>query len=382
MNRRTFLAGMAAAPTAAALLTGRAGAAAPAAPAEAALIVRQSSPANLEMPFATLDGFLTPTPRFYVRNHFPVPEIRESDWRLTIDGAVERPAELSLAELVKLAGQTRPVTMECAGNGRVFLVPRAKGVLWSLGAVGTAEWTGVPLAAVLRKAGLKDSAVEVVLEGADQGEVRDDPKTPGVIRYSRSLPVKKALADVLLAHRMNGEPLTAAHGFPLRAVVPGWYGMAAVKWLTRITAVERPFTGYYQTADYSYWERRDGLANQVPLAAGVVKSSIARPFAGETVPTGAEYRIHGAAWAGEEQIAKVEVSVDGGRTWADAKLLGEPVKHCWRLWELPWRPAAAGRAVVMSRATDAAGRTQPARHDPDRRSYMINFVLPVEVTVR
>lgn len=347
------------------------------------LIVRQQEPQNLEMPFETLDAFLTPNERFYVRNHFNVPKTDAKTWRLKVEGAVERPLELTYAELTRLPARTQVALLECAGDGRAFLKPKAKGVQWELGAVGTAEWAGVPLAALLEKAGVRDQAVEVILEGADQGEITEEPKSPGKIAFARSLPLAQARRpEVLLAHRMNGQELPAAHGFPVRAVVPGWYGMASVKWLSRIVVTDRPFQGYFQALDYTVFERRHGLPTLVPVRELEVKAQIARPARQEVVPAGKPYRIHGAAWTGESGVTKVEVSVDGGQTWAAAKLLGQAAPLAWRLWEYTWPSPPAGPHTLMAKATDGQGRTQPAQRDPDRRGYMISHVLPVEVEVR
>ncbi|MBI1914770.1 MAG: sulfite oxidase [Planctomycetes bacterium] len=349
----------------------------------AGLIVREKKPENLEFPFSTLDRFLTPNNLFYVRNHFPAPELDASTWRLKVEGAVERPLALSYEDLKKLPTRAVTATLECAGNSRALLVPKAGGVPWELGAVGNAEWAGVPLGAVLERAGLKDAAVEVVLEGADKGEVSGPPKSPGVIPFARSLPLAKARRpEVLLAHKMNGADLPASHGFPLRAVVSGWYGMASVKWLTRLLVTERPFAGYFQTMNYTYWERVRGLATLAPITGMQVKSLVARPTAGETIPAGKSYRVHGAAWAGESEVAKVDVSTDGGKTWEKANLAGKSVPFAWRLWEHEWRPAEAGKYTVLSRATDSRGRVQPLQRDRDRLNYMVAHVLPVEVTVR
>jgi DMSO/TMAO reductase YedYZ molybdopterin-dependent catalytic subunit len=348
------------------------------------LITRQREPANLEFPFPTLDRFLTPNERFYVRNHFAMPKLDAATWKLKVEGAVERPLELSYGELKKIPAKTVTATLECAGNSRVFLVPRPSGVLWELGAVGTAEWTGVPLADLLERAGVKPGAVEVVLEGADSGEVKDPPTSPGVIPFARSLPLEKARKpEVLLAYRMNGEELPPTHGFPLRAVVAGWYGMASVKWLTRLIVTERPFAGYYQSLDYATWQRFNGLPTLVPITSLGVKAEVARPALDEVVAAGSTYRVHGAAWAGESEVAKVEVTGDGGRTWAEAKLLGKAVPFAWRLWEYEWHvPTKPSRVTVMARATDQNGHVQPAQHDPDHRHYLIDHVLPIDVEVR
>jgi DMSO/TMAO reductase YedYZ molybdopterin-dependent catalytic subunit len=345
------------------------------------LIVREEEPVNLEFPFESLDSFLTPNRLFYVRNHYPQPKVDLKAWRLEVVGAVKRPLTLPYDELRKLSAQTRPLTLECAGNGRAFLRPKAKGVQWELGAVSTAEWTGVPLAEVLERAGVRPGAVEVILEGADRGDPKKDMQPPGLIAFARSLPLAKARRpEVLLAWGMNGEDLPPGHGHPVRAVVGGWYGMASVKWLRRVVVTTRPFHGFDQTVDYAIWEKRDGLPTLTAITETDVKASIARPAGGERVPAGKDYRVHGAAWAGESEVAKVEVSTDGGKTWGAATLLGRPVPFCWRLWEYRWRPAA-GKYTLMARATDKRGRAQPAGRDPGRRNYMISHVRPTPVTV-
>jgi DMSO/TMAO reductase YedYZ molybdopterin-dependent catalytic subunit len=347
------------------------------------LIVRERAPENLEMPFASLDGFLTPVERFYVRSHFAVPKIDVASWRLRVGGAVKKRQELTFDDLLTLPSRTAAVTLECAGNGRSFLEPKSKGVQWALGAVGTAEWTGVPLSAVLERAGVNDDAVDVVLEGADKGEPKNEPKPAGPLAFARGLPLAKALRpEVLLAYKMNGSPLTAAHGFPLRAVVGGWYGMASVKWLSRVVVTDRSFNGYDQTIDYAVWNRRDGVPNLVPVTEIEVKASIARPTAGEMLPADKDYRVHGAAWAGGAEVTKVEVSTDGGASWNDARLTGKSVPFSWRLWEYLWKAVPAGKHVLMARATDHRGRTQPLQRDPDRRSYVINHVVPTPVEAK
>jgi DMSO/TMAO reductase YedYZ molybdopterin-dependent catalytic subunit len=347
------------------------------------LIPREKDPENLEFPFASLDSFLTPNKLFYVRNHFAAPKLDARTWRLRVEGAVEKPLELTHGEILKLAARTAPVTLECVGNGRAYLVPKTKGVQWELGAVSTAEWMGVKLGAILEMAGLKKEAVDVVLEGADSGTVKNEPKPEGTLHFARGLPLSKALKpEVILAYRMNGEPLSVAHGFPLRAMVGGWYGMASVKWLSRIVVMDKPFHGYDQTTDYAIWDRRDGIPSLTPTAGMEIKASIAQPVAGATIPAGAAYRIHGAAWAGESEVSKVEVSTDGGKTWAEAKLIDEAKPFCWRRWEWMWSKPAAGKHQLVARATDKQGKTQPTKRGPDRRNYMINHVVPVEVDVK
>ena len=346
------------------------------------MITRGEEPLNLEMPFSSLREFITPNEQFYVRGHFPIPEINAQNWRLKVEGAVASPFELTYDELRQMPSQTMTATMECAGNGRTFLQPKVKGVAWDLGAVGNAEWTGVLLRDVLQRAGVRSDAREVVLEGGDKGAIPEPPRPPGEIHYARSLPIAKASDDVLLAFEMNGQPLPASHGFPLRAVVPGWFGMASVKWLQRIIVSETPFNGYYQSIDYTYWQRRDGLPTLVPLAEMELKAQIARPSMGEVLSAGAQYRVHGAAWAGTEEVAGVEISIDGGGTWSPASLIGESVRNAWRFWEFNWTPGGPGKYSLVARARDSAGRTQPEQRNADYGTYVVNHWLPIVVEVR
>jgi DMSO/TMAO reductase YedYZ molybdopterin-dependent catalytic subunit len=346
-------------------------------------IVRGDDPLNLEMPFEKLESFITPTKSFYVRTHFPIPKVDKDEWWLHVEGEVEKPFEVNYEELLKLESRTMPVTLECAGNNRNFLEPKVKGVQWGLGAVGTAEWTGVPLSILLDRAGVRTSACEVILEGADGG-VLEEPKRPsGKVQFARSIPLAKARENVLLAYKMNGNELPPQHGFPLRAIVPGWYAMASIKWLRRIIVTARPFTGYYQTMDYAYWARGGDIAELVPITKIQIKAEIAQPVEGEIVPINSEMRVYGAAWTSDGEIVKVELSVDGGASWAETNLIDKPMRSAWRLWEFNWRtPSKPGKQTLIARATDSRGRTQPVERDPDRGTYMINHLLPIKVEVR
>src|SRR3982751_3563044 len=273
-------------------------------------IVRSESPLNLEMPFSTLDSFVTPAKSFYVRTHFPIPPIDRNAWWLHVAGEVQKSFAIDYEELMTLESVTIPATLECAGNNRSFLQPKVHGVQWRLGAVGTAEWTGVPLSLLLDRATLNPNAREVVLEGADGGVLEDPKSPPGELHFARSIPLEKARRDVLLAYKMNGEDLPPEHGFPVRAIVPGWYAMASVKWLQRIIVTDRPFTGYYQTMDYAYWQRRGETAELSPVAELQVKAEIAKPVQGDKIAVNSIVRIHGAAWASDGEIVQVEVSTD------------------------------------------------------------------------
>ena len=346
-------------------------------------IVRSEEPLNLEMPFETAENFITPTKSFYVRTHFPIPKIDRDAWWLRVEGEVEKSFAINYEELVESESVTIPVTLECAGNNRNFLEPKVKGVQWGLGAVGTAEWTGVPLSFLLDRAVIRSSAREVILEGADHGML-DDPKSPpGELTFSRSVPLEKAKRDVLLAYRMNGQDIPPEHGFPVRAIVPGWYAMASVKWLQRIIVTGQAFSGYYQTLDYAYWKRRGDIGELTPLSTMQIKAEIARPARGETVSTNSNVRVRGAAWTGDGEITKVELSTDGGATWSEASLVGTSKQNAWRLWEFDWRTSSKpGQADLIARATDSLGRTQPVERDRDRGTYMINHLLPISILVQ
>jgi DMSO/TMAO reductase YedYZ molybdopterin-dependent catalytic subunit len=347
------------------------------------LIIRQRGPNNLEMPFDQLGDFITPAGLFYIRSHFPAPELDPVDYRLSIGGAVRAELKLSYADIRAMPSRTCVATLECAGNSRVFLVPPAAGAQWELGAVGNAEWTGVPLAALLEGAGLLDDACEIVLEGADRGIPKEEPKPPGQISYARSIPKARAMErDVLIAYQMNGRDLTPDHGYPLRAIVPGHYGMASVKWLTSIVATTQPFLGYWQTSDYGYWDDSEGIPVRRPLAEMKLKSQIARPRMYERLEPGRPYTISGAAWAGVTDVTEIWISVDGGASWVQGDFLDPVSRYAWRRWKYDWTtPAKPGRYTLLARATGADGQVQPDNHNPNFGSYVIDHPLPIEVFV-
>ncbi len=349
----------------------------------AGLIIRQKEPRNLESPFDQIDSYLTPTELFYIRSHFPIPSLDRATYQLRIDGAVRHPFALSYEELRSMRSETRVATLECAGNSRVFLVPQVQGAQWELGAVSNAEWTGVPLRALLERAGLEEDACEIVLEGADRGMPKEEPVPPEPISYAWSLPRAKAIQpEVLIAYQMNGRDLSPDHGFPVRAIVPGHYGMASVKWLTGIWAVREPFHGYWQTSDYAYWASMDGKPVRRPLGEMQLKSEIARPRVYETLVPNRIYTVSGAAWAGETDVTEIAVSTDGGRTWTEAEFLDPVRRHAWRRWKFNWlTPKQPGQYTLLARAKDAGGLIQPDRHDQNYGTYVINHSLPIEVFV-
>ena len=348
------------------------------------LVVRQKSPLNLEFQFATLADWLTPVDQYYVRSHFPTPDIHLEDWRLKVSGCVETELSLSLDDFRTLPAATLGAVMECAGNGRVFYEPAREGLQWQSGAVGNAEWGGVLLRDLLQRAGLRVGAREVLLIGADRGVVDGGKKTasPGPIAFARSLSLDKALSDsTLLATSMNGETLTSEHGFPLRAVVGGWFGMAWVKWLTEIRVVDRPFLGYWQGRDYFRWDRSLGEPMLVPLDEMMIKSQIARPVNGAVLQAGQPVRIFGAAWSGEVPLAAVDLCAGDGLGWRATALLQPEARYGWRFWEHSWTPPAPGIYQLRSRARDADGREQPEKQHVDYESYVANWIVPVEVRV-
>ena len=345
----------------------------------AAMVVHRADPLNCETSIpALIGGVVMPNRRFYVRNHFQVPKLEPTSWRLNVGGLVDRPLSLSLRDLLKMPSHTQFVTLECAGNGRSFLSPRVNGEQWNLGAVSTAEWTGVPLAEVLHKSGVTAGARQVVFRGADSGKLDPNSKP---IRFGRSLSVDDAYrCDGLLAYAMNGEMLPIQHGYPLRLIVPGWYAVASVKWLTEIDVISGQFNGHYQTGAYFYEWSREGQIVREPVSLQRVRSLITEPEPESEIERG-ELPVRGVAWSGAAPIARVEVRVDDG-LWQEARLLGERKRHSWLGWELITRLKHPGSVVISARATDMAGRTQPASPEWNRLGYGNNVIQQVRVDVR
>jgi DMSO/TMAO reductase YedYZ molybdopterin-dependent catalytic subunit len=337
---------------------------------DAGLVVRRDHPLNCETALPALArGAMMPSARFYVRNHFGIPDLDPATWRLRVTGLVKRRLSLGLAELRAMPAATAVVTLECAGNGRAGFQPPVPGEHWELGAVSTAEWTGVPLTEVLGLAGVPAAAREVVFRGADSGQVagRD-----GQVHFERSLAADQlGQAGALLAYAMNGEELPARHGYPLRLVVPGWYAVASVKWLTGIELAGRPFDGHFQVDRYHI----DGE----PVSLQRVRSLIVEPAPGGTVEPG-DLVIRGVAWSGAAAIASVEVRIDDA-SWQPATLAGGHHDHGWVWWELHARLSGPGDVVIRARATDVAGRTQPARPRWNLLGYANNAIHEVRVTV-
>jgi DMSO/TMAO reductase YedYZ molybdopterin-dependent catalytic subunit len=341
------------------------------------LVVVKRDPFNAETPLAQQTGLITPIPLFYVRSNFAVPRLDAAHWRLSVEGEVARPHHLSYAELRALPTRSLLVTLECAGNDRSTLSPPTEGEPWQYGAVGTAEWTGVPLAAVLEAAGLADRTREILVEGADRGTVAT---RRGTIPFARSLPLDKALhPDTLLAYAMNGELLTAQHGFPVRLIVPGWYGMASVKWVTRVAAVAEPFDGFFQTERYIL-SRPDQEEASTPVSVMRVRSLILSPLADAALPVG-RHRVRGLAWSGAALVQRVEVSADDGASWEPAEFASRAERYAWRRWEYTWEAMTLGLITLRSRAFDGRGHTQPSEPEWNRLGYANNAIQVVAVQV-
>jgi DMSO/TMAO reductase YedYZ molybdopterin-dependent catalytic subunit len=342
------------------------------------LFILRPFPLNCEAPLTGQRGLITPNEKFYIRSNFKLPKIDAGRWRLAVGGLVEQPLSLSLADLQAMPAHSVIVTLECAGNGRSKLDPPAEGEQWQFAAVSTAEWTGVPLRDVLARAGVQPGAREVRYRGADSGVPRGRTET---VFFERSLNLDWANnPDVLLAYAMNGEPLPLEHGFPLRMLVPSWYGMASVKWLTELELIGEPFQGHYQINSYVMERQRDGQLVKEPVTQELVRALITEPAIDSTVPAG-QVIVRGFAWSGRAPISKVDLSVDGG-AWQATRLLGSPIPYTWQRWELPIEATTPGRLILRARATDALGRTQPDTPDWNRLGYCNNAVLEVPVEVR
>jgi DMSO/TMAO reductase YedYZ molybdopterin-dependent catalytic subunit len=322
---------------------------------------------------------ITPLGLHYLLIHFDIPFVDPATWRLQVGGRVERPLELTLADVQRRPTRTLAVTLECAGNGRALLSPRSVSQPWLMEAVGTAEWTGTPLAPILEEAGPGAEADEVVFTGLDRGVQGDVEHS-----YERSLPLADALGDeVLLAWAVNGQPLPPQHGFPLRLIVPGWYGMAHVKWLQSITLVDEPFRGWQQDVAYHLKESEDDpgrpvtriLPRALMVPPGIPDFVTRTRFldAGPCV-------LEGRAWSGQAPVERVEVSVDGGASWHESSL-GTPLSaFAWQGWSYRW-DAAPGEHELCCRATDAAGNTQPTTPEWNYDGFCNNAVQRVRVRV-
>lgn len=350
-------------------------------PGEDGMILRSYRFVDIEAPVQYFNTWLTPASHFFVRNHMHEPsELDAASWRLTVGGEVEKPFTLALSDLSKMETHSVVNTLECAGNGRALYRPQVPGIQWGKGALGTGRFSGFRLSDVLQRAGIKSSGKHVMFRGLDE--------VPGKVPpFIRSIPLEKALDhDTLIATHMNGSPLTKHHGFPARALVPGWVGSASCKWLTEIKVLDAEFVGNFMNPGYRLPNHpvKPGEAvnpdDTHPVTALGVKSVIAGPNDGGKLKAGV-IRVHGAAWAGEADVTSVEISTDGGATWNPAGLGRDHAHYAWRLWSYDWKATKAGEYTILSRATDSQGRTQPMESVWNPSGYLNNAIDKVTVHV-
>ena len=331
------------------------------------------------MPLEGLRYPITPTGMHYLLVHFDIPEVDEEKWSLEVGGLVSKPLSLGLAEIRERPARTIVVTMECAGNGRGLLRPRAVSQPWLLEAVGTAEWTGTPLRGVLDDAGLEPNAAELVFTGLDRGVQGEEVQS-----YQRSLSIAEASQpDVLLVYEMNGQPLQPQHGFPLRLIVPGWYGMASVKWLSSIEAVAKPFQGYQMADTYRYASSTDEPGEPVTVIrvrALMTPPGIPDFLTRVRLVESGFVTVTGRAWAGRRRVSSVEFSADGGSNWSDAVLGVAVSPYAWREWSYSWE-ATQGSHTLCVRATDSEGDVQPTAQRWNAGGMGNNMVQRVDVIV-
>ena len=334
---------------------------------------------NSGMPLESLHYDVTPIGQHYLLTHFDIPRLSSQDYVLAFNGHFSNPYSLTLKEIKSLPQKTIPVTLECAGNGRSTMVPRSFSMPWKYGAVGTSEWTGTPLNALIKMAQPKDCVIDITFTGADRGYDSGHEHN-----FARSLNLKQIdELDVLLVYQMNGIPLLPQHGAPLRIIVPGWYGMASVKWLTEIKALNRSFDGYQQTGTYCYRKTRDEPGK--PITEIKVKSLMKPPgipdwTSRKRLVSSGKINLIGRAWSGGgRKIKKVEVSFNG--KWLEAKLKKPNGKYSWVKWSLDWI-AVEGHYTLGCRATDESGETQPETPAFDIGGFANNAVQKMEIFVR
>lgn len=325
------------------------------------------STTNFGTPLELVDGLLTPNELFFVRSNGPTPAIDPATWRLAVTGLVDTPLDLGLADLQAMATSTLTAFLECSGDSRGRFDPQTEGTQWGNTAIGNAEWTGIPLRDVLENAGVQAGVVDLVTQGGDFPEMQ------------RGLPLGHALdPSVMLVWEMNGQPLPVANGGPVRLLVPAWGGIASTKWIVGIEAMDRKFNGPFNSESYVIINEAEEIIR--PVEEMPVKSVITGPLPGATLPAGSQ-TITGFAWSGYGGVARVEVSIDGGATYAEAPITLSAGPYSWVRFEFPWQ-AAAGTIRLRSRAVDNAGLTQPTDVDWNAKGYQMNEIDEVEVTVQ
>ena len=331
--------------------------------------IMSERPLNAETPIEHLRSWITPNAVFFDRNQGAIPPRRVSPrtWTLTVEGEVQRPLSFSLDQIQRMPRAIVANTVECSGNGRSLLSEKASGNPWTIGGVGNAVWGGVWLKDLLEEAGLGPNASHVAFTGLDK------PLGTSGIQFIRSIPIEKALSSTLLAYEMNGEPLPLKHGYPLRALALGWTGANCVKWLSRILVTALPFEGFYMDQAYRVFQKGQEPKKGEVVRSLKLKAIITQPLLGETLPVG-KVTVLGAAYGGESQVERVEVSVDGGDRWRNADFIGPREPYAWRMWQFIWDARESGEHTIMARAIDAEGRQQPMHADWNVLGYGNNGV--------
>lgn len=342
------------------------------------LITRSLQPENQETPIQFIEDNIVKTHLLYRRNHFPYPTLSDSNFWITIIGAVRTPISLSLQDILRLPSKTIKVVLECSGNKRSLFKPKIFGEQWEKGAISQGYWKGVSLHNVLELSGITKGAKEVVIEGNDYGYRQDLNKE---YRYARSLPLSKALhPDTIIAYEYNNKPIPFKHGFPFRLVVPQWYGMASVKWIKRITVMETEFNGPYQSIDYVYYPIGDDTG-AFPVTTIKVNSTIQKPLDMQVLNTGI-CEIKGIAWTGKGYIKNVEISTDEGSSWSNAVIENQnKAGYEWTSWSYRWSAFNKGEYTIMARATDSFNRTQPTSAFWNRKGYGYNAIDKIKVKI-
>ena len=334
-------------------------------------------PYNAETPLSALSSKITPTDLFYVRNHFDVPLLDESDYRLKINGDISKPIELSLAQLKRFPEKSMIFSMECAGNGRSGMKPKIKGTPWNLGAISQANFSGTALRDVLAKVELPEGVSEILFTGGDRGKVHSGETE----NYARSLPVEIAYhPDTMLVWEMNGEELAPSHGYPLRLIVPGWYGMASVKWLSEITPISEPFQGIFQTQEYVYVGEAD-VPDNTPVTTMRVRSLITNPENNSKLSSNT-ITLTGIAWSGDGKVEQVQLSFDDGKNWLNAELQPARSNYEFSSWSYKWHPERMGDWSIISRAADSVGNIQPFESIWNKGGYGNNAVHIIHLTIK
>lgn len=345
------------------------------------LIIRSIRPPDFETPTSLLNTFITPNSTFYVRSHLPIPQVDAATFALKVGGEVNSPFSLSVDEIKKLPAVTTTVTLECAGNGRAFFQPSVAGIQWEKGAVSTARFTGARMADVLKKAGVKAGGINVEMHAAD----RPLGTMPAFVRQ---VPMAKAMhPDTIVAYAMNGEPIPLVHGAPLRAIIPGWEGAYSVKWVNALNVLAKDSDSFWVATAYRYPTRRvaPGAAvdakDMAPLTGLVVKSLITTPADGASHAVG-KVAVGGFAWAGEDDIKAVDISIDNGATWRPARLTGEQARYSWRAFAFEFTAPRPESYLILSRATDSKGNVQPAVSQWNPSGYLWNQYDSVRIEVK